>query len=166
MKSHDDSIFASLERELRSLQPLPPDPDFLGKLERKMQNGPASAPVGNNIVSMPMDNRGNAKPWLAVAACAVVATGAVAWKHQQLTAEQNSLAGGASGPNQFVPQAVSSQFQRVHAGDLIMDPQRGPMRKVRFEFNNTQQFIDQRNGSRMEFRYPSQQEILVAEPMD
>ena len=166
MKSPDDPIFALLERELRSLQPIPPDPDFLGKLERKMDVSYAAAPAGDNVVAMPTDNRGNYKPWLAVAACAVVATGAVAWKHQQLRAEQNTLAEAALAPSQFVPQAVSSQFQRVRAGDLIMDPQRGPMRKVRFEFNNTQQFIDQRNGSRMEFRYPSQQEILIAEPMN
>ena len=92
MKSPDDPIFALLERELRSLQPIPPDPDFLGKLERKMDVSYAAAPAGDNVVAMPTDNRGNYKPWLAVAACAVVATGAVAWKHQQLRAEQNTLA--------------------------------------------------------------------------
>ena len=166
MNSHDDSIFASLERELRSLQPLPPDPDVLGRLERKLQNSLTTAPLGNNVVAMPMDSRGNYKPWLAVAACAVVASGAVAWKHEQLTAAQNTLVETVPASNQFQPQAVNSQFQGVQTGDLVVDPQRGPMRRVRFEFHNTQQFIDPRDGSRMEFQYPSQQEVLIAEPMN
>ena len=169
MKPSDNFAHGALETELRSLALLPPDPDLMARLERKM-----NAPAPGNIISMPAAPRGKEnhvalKPWLAVAACAVVATGAVTWKQRQLSQEHNviteTLPTGISPASQFVPQGTNNQFQRVNTSGLIVDPERGPMRKVRFEFNTSQQFIDPADGTRLEVSYPSHQEILVIEPV-
>ena len=113
-------------------------------------------------------NRIAVKPWLAVAACAAVVTGGVTWNQARL-AKENTIA--ASQPTitpqvpQYVQKSSQSQFQGVHQAGLVFDPTHGPMRKVRFQFDNHEQFVDPSNGARIEIRYPSQQEILIVEPV-
>jgi hypothetical protein len=168
MNSPEDALNAALEHELRSLQPLPPDPDFMNRLTRRMEEPFADRAPTQKIITFPQDKAPSARStrnsWIAVAACATLATIAITWNQARLAKEADVIAETPHTPK-FIPQSVNSQFHRVQEGGLIVDPEKGVMRKVRFEFNNSQQFIDPVNGSKLEIRYPSTEEILLQEPM-
>jgi hypothetical protein len=186
MNPNEDQMLAQLERELFSLQPLPPDPSLMLRLERTLHdpvldrastapaaqkivpfrkaNAPVEAATGHNQVAW--------KPWAAVAACAAVATTAVTWKHNQLKelqANSRFVAGGSNSNNgprsNYIPKNMESKVQGVSSGGLRLDPQRGLMREVRVEFNNQQEYVDPHTGSKLEIRYPSVEEIFVLEPV-
>ena len=172
MNSNNDPTMDLLERELRNLQPLPPDPAFMNRLQRAMTEPMQDRAPTTNIISFPQkstkeENRVSLKPWAAVAACAVAATGAITWNQSRLAADNAALANSAGKP--FVPQYVQkssdSQFHRVQQGELVIDPKNGVMRKLRFEFNNRQQYVDPSSGALLEVRYPSEEEVFILEPV-
>ena len=176
MNPNEDLMLAQLERELRSLQPLPPDPTLVSRLERALHDPIMDrAPTAQNIVPFTLPkaspasaghNQVSWKPWAAVAACAAVATGAVTWKHNQLAAlEAGVTAFKPASRTNFIPKGVETQFQNVSQGALVVDPHRGLMRQLRVEFNNQQEFIDVNTGSVMRIVQPVVQEILVSEPV-
>ncbi len=172
-------MLAQLEGELRSLQPLPPDPTLVNRIERALHDPILDrAPSAQNIVpftlpkatpatpAVAVHNQIAWKPWAAVAACAAVATGAVTWKHNQLAAlDAGITAFKPINRTNFVPQGVETQFQNVSQGALVVDPHRGLMRQLRVEFNNQQEYIDVNTGSVMRIVQPVVQEILVSEPV-
>ena len=175
MNPNEDQMLAQLERELLSLQPLPPDPALLCRIERALHDPIMDrAPAKKKIVSFPAPVSADAKnqnqvawkPWAAVAACAAVATTAVTWKHNQLEALEKSLAlKNADSQSNFIPQGTLSQFRSVQPGNLVVDPQRGLMRTIRVEFNNQQQYVDPATNAVLRIGVPSVQEILVSEPV-
>ncbi len=180
MNPNEDQMLAQLERELFSLQPLPPDPSLMLRLERTLHDPVLDrAPASQKIVPFhkpiapasvaPGHNQVAWKPWAAVAACAAVATTAVTWKHNQLKelqANSRFVAGGSSSPkSNYIPRNMESKVQGVSSGGLKLDPQRGLMREVRVEFNNHQEYVDPDTGSKLEIRYPSVEEIFVLEPV-
>ena len=174
MNSNNDPTMDLLERELRSLQPLPPDPALMLRLQRAMTESMQDRAPTTKIISFPQqstkeENRVSMKPWAAVAACAVAATGAITWNQSRLAAENAALANTNTVGKPFVPQYVQkssdSQFHRVQQGELVIDPKNGVMRKLRFEFNNRQQYVDPSSGALLEVRYPSEEEVLIFEPV-
>lgn len=172
MNQNEDHLIAQFENELRSLRPLPADPDFMVRLERRM-NGPITTPLeGTKIVPFPQTSGSNSnrvplKPWAAVAACAAVATGAVMWNQSRLANQANVAFVPTPKPKNspYVQQSSNSRFQGVHEAGMVVDPTKGPMRRLRVEFNNQQQFLDTSNGSLFEIIIPSTEEVLIPEPV-
>lgn len=172
MNDNEDILIAQLERELRSLEPLAPDPLLCGKLERRMEGQPAAevakkAPASRRTLRE-FSHRHRWAPWAAAA----VVTAAVTVP-QFLLRRAAPLADNGNGTepviasrpgappapptrSSFQPVRREVVFQDMPPAEIVNDPVRGPVYRVRLNYKENQEFHDPNSNSTLRIQLPFQ----------
>lgn len=191
MNENEDHGLAQLERELRSLEPLGPDPLFGARLEKGMAAAPSARPLGGSapassrsVLTFPTWRRW--APWAVAAAVTVVVTHPRLFHSTpeplagtetensppvQPTPKTTSIAAANANAKtavalqpRLIPMGTDRQFRRVRDGGLQVEDNR-LMRRVHLDYNNREQYRDPQNGSTLEVTFPSTEEVWVVEPV-
>jgi hypothetical protein len=174
MSYSDESTTSLMERELKNLRPLAPDPELCLRMERRMQqalhprptassagleqNTAAILPFSTSAASAPLPKSRSWQklaPWAAAAAVAAVS---VPQFFNKPVAVESSQAESVQSKLQKV--RAKRQMQHVKEEGIVLDPQQGALRSIRFQYNNNFE-IDNGGGQKLGYQYPTEERMML-----
>jgi hypothetical protein len=169
MNSSEDSNISLLEQELASLRPLPPNPEFMLRLSKRMARATGPAPLleENTAQVTPFGAKTPAKgrswqklaPWAVAASVSVAATGGYIINQRgkgDPVAQQRAERSAAL--NQVL--TAQREVQAVKKEEITILPNQDATRTIRLQYNNHYQVQDG-NGQQFHYHYPTEETIVI-----
>jgi len=165
--------FAELENELRKLRPALPSPFLLERIEEAMDCRAGASPAGRQPERLPYNLFSLGFRLAAAAVLVLFAVIKVQWQHERpqtiaktsptsetipaLNAIENSNASG-----KFIPAgATHVVYHARDEGLYFADGSEPPVRRVRYETQQTWQWRNPTTGASLRVSYPTEDLVLI-----